>query len=108
MRPKISVIGAGMVGGHAAYVMAQKELGDIVLVDIEADLAKGKALDIAQSLPLLHSSVSVVGGGDYGLTKNSDVVVIVAGVARKPGMTREQLVQINTKIVKDVTMKAVE
>ncbi|MBS3138113.1 malate dehydrogenase [Candidatus Woesearchaeota archaeon] len=104
--PKISIIGAGMVGAQAAALVAQKALADVVLIDIEADMAKGKALDIAQSLPIFHSSVSVVGGGDYELTKNSDIIVIVAGIARKPGMTREQLLETNAKIVADVTKKS--
>ena len=106
--PKISIIGAGMVGAQAAALIAQKALADVVLIDIEADMAKGKALDIAQSLPLFKSSVSVIGGGDYELTKNSDIIVIVAGIARRPGMTREQLLEINAKIVSDVTQKSAQ
>ncbi len=108
MRPKISIIGAGMVGGQAAFVLAQRGIGDIVLIDVLGNLAKGKALDICQALPLTESAVSVIGGDDYGLTKNSGVVVIVAGVARKPGMTREQLLETNAKIVADVTKKVVK
>ena len=106
--PKISIIGAGMVGAQAAALIAQKALADVVLIDIEADMAKGKALDIAQSLPLFKSSVSVIGGGDYELTKNSEIIVIVAGIARRPGMTREQLLEINAKIVSDVTQKSAQ
>ena len=105
---KVSIIGAGMVGAQAAALIAQKALADVVLIDIEADMAKGKALDIAQSLPLFKSSVSVIGGGDYELTKNSDIIVIVAGIARRPGMTREQLLEINAKIVSDVTQKSAQ
>ena len=105
--PKISIIGAGMVGAQAASLIAQKSLADVVLIDIESDMAKGKALDIVQSLPITNSSVSVVGGGDYELTKNSDIIVIVAGIARKPGMTREQLLETNAQIVADVTKKSV-
>ena len=108
MRPKISIIGAGMVGGQAASLLAQKGIADIVLIDILGDMTKGKALDIAQSLPIVGSSTSIMGGDDYALTKNSDVVVIVAGIARKPGMTREQLLETNTKIVTDVTQKVVK
>ncbi|HLC20084.1 MAG TPA: malate dehydrogenase [Candidatus Nanoarchaeia archaeon] len=105
---KVSIIGAGMVGAQAAALIAQKALADVVLIDIEADMAKGKALDIAQSLPLFKSSVSVIGGGDYELTKNSEIIVIVAGIARRPGMTREQLLEINAKIVSDVTQKSAQ
>jgi malate dehydrogenase len=105
MRTKISIIGAGMVGGHAAYEIVRRELGDVVLIDLIGDLAKGKALDIAEARPVLNSHVNIMGGADYNLTKNSDVIVIVAGVARKPGMTREQLVGTNAKIVADVTKK---
>jgi len=107
MKAKISIIGAGAVGAQAAFCIASKELGDIVLIDILGDMAKGKALDIAQSLPLFKSNVSVVGGDDYTLTKNSDIVVIVAGIPRKPGMTREQLLETNAKIISDVTKKVV-
>lgn len=103
MKPKISIIGAGMVGSQAAYWIATHALGDVVLIDILGDVARGKALDLAQSLPIAGADVSVVGGNDYRLTKHSDVVVIVAGVTRKPGMTREQLLDMNTKIVHDVT-----
>ncbi|HLC74248.1 MAG TPA: malate dehydrogenase [Candidatus Nanoarchaeia archaeon] len=106
MRSKISIIGAGMVGAQTASLIAQRNLGDVVLIDIEADMAKGKALDILQSLPIVDSPVSVSGGGDYALTKNSDIIVVVAGIPRKPGMTREQLVETNAKIVGDVTRKA--
>jgi len=106
MRPKISVIGAGMVGGQAAYTMALRELGNIVLLDLNGDMAKGKALDMAQSLSVNNTSISIVGGSNYKLTQNSDVVVIVAGMARKPGMTREELLGINAKIVADVSKKA--
>ena len=105
---KISIIGAGAVGAQTASLIAQRQLGDVVLIDILGDMAKGKALDIAQSLPILGSPVSVIGGDNYTLTKNSAIVVIVAGIARKPGMTREQLLETNAKIVREVTKKAVE
>lgn len=107
MTPKISIIGAGAVGAQAASLIAQRGFSDVVLIDILADMAKGKALDIVQSLPLFSSTVSVVGGDDYALTEHSAVVVIVAGIARKPGMTREQLLETNAEIVADVTRKAV-
>jgi len=104
--PQISIIGAGNVGAQAASLIAQKSLADVVLIDIEPDMPRGKALDIQQSLPLFNSNVKVTGGSDYTLTKNSDIIIIVAGIPRKPGMTREQLVETNAKIVADVTKKA--
>lgn len=104
--PKISIIGAGNVGAQTASLIAQKALADVVLIDIEPDMPKGKALDIQQSLPIFNSNAKVTGGSDYTLTKNSDIIVIVAGIPRKPGMTREQLVETNAKIVADVTKKA--
>ena len=108
MRRKITVVGAGMVGSQAAYWLALRELGDVVLIDIRGDMAKGKALDLAEALPIAGADVSVVGGSDYRLTKDSDVVIVVAGVPRKPGMTREKLLEINAEIVKDVTKSVVK
>jgi malate dehydrogenase len=108
MKPKISIIGSGMVGGQAAFVIGMRGLGDIVLIDRDAGVAKGKALDILQAMPIFDSSVSVVGGDDYELVKDSNVVVITAGVPRKPGMTREDLVKINAGIVEEVTQKVVK
>ncbi len=102
-RPKIAVIGAGMVGSSAALKMAQKELGDIVLVDVVEFVADGKALDMAESSPLDGFDVSLVGKtNDYSVIKDSDVVVITAGVPRKPGMTRMDLLMTNAGIVETI------
>ena len=98
-RKKISLIGAGQIGGTLAHLIATKELADVVLFDVAEGFAKGKALDIAQSLAVDGSSVDLVGTSNYEDTKNSDVVIITAGVPRKTGMTRDDLLGINLKIV---------
>jgi len=102
MRKKITLIGAGQIGGTLAHLIALKELGDVVLFDVAAGIAKGKALDIAQSSPVNKFDISLVGTDNYEDTKNSDVIIITAGVPRKPGMTREDLLEINLKIIKQV------
>ena len=102
MRKKISLIGAGQIGGTLAHLIATKELADVVLFDVAEGIAKGKALDIAQSLAVDGSGVDLVGTSSYEDTKNSDVVIITAGVPRKPGMTRDDLLGINLKIIKQV------
>lgn len=109
-RKKVSIIGAGFTGATAAFVAAQKELGDIVLVDIpqSEDPTKGKALDIAESAPVLGFDSKVIGTSNYEDTKDSDVVIITAGIARKPGMSRDDLVQTNQKVMKSVTEQIVK
>ena len=102
MRKKITLIGAGQIGGTLAHIIALKELGDVVLFDVAEGLAKGKALDIAQSSPVNHFNIDLVGTDNYEDTKNSDVIIITAGVPRKPGMTRDDLLGINLKIIKQV------
>ena len=102
MRKKITLIGAGQIGGTLAHLIALKELGDVVLFDIASGIAKGKALDIAQSSPVNEFNVSLTGTDKYEDTKNSDVIIITAGVPRKPGMTRDDLLGINLKIIKQV------
>ena len=102
MKKKITVIGAGQIGGTLAHLIALKELGDVVLFDVAAGLAKGKALDIAQSSPVNGFNVNITGTDNYNDTKNSDVIIITAGVPRKPGMTRDDLLSINLKIIKQV------
>jgi len=102
MRKKISLIGAGQIGGTLAHLIALKELGDIVLFDVVEGVAKGKALDIAQSSSVDGFNVSIIGTNSYEDTKNSDVIIITAGVPRKPGMTRDDLLGINLKIIKQV------
>lgn len=100
-RPKISVIGAGFVGSTCAHWAASKELGDVVLVDINGDAAKGKALDLFEASPVEGFDSNLQGGSDYALTANSDVVIITAGLPRKPGMSRDDLLATNAKIVKE-------
>jgi malate dehydrogenase len=102
MRKKITLIGAGQIGGTLAHLIALKELGDVVLFDVAAGIAKGKALDIAQSSPVNIFNVNLSGTDNYEDTKNSDVIIITAGVPRKPGMTRDDLLDINLKIIKQV------
>ena len=102
MRKKITLVGAGQIGGTLAHLIALKELGDVVLFDVESGIAKGKALDIAQSSPVNGFNINLSGTNDYEDTKNSDVIIITAGVPRKPGMTRDDLLGINLKIIKQV------
>ena len=102
MKKKISLIGAGMIGGTLAHLISIKELADVVLFDVAEGLAKGKALDIAQSTSVSGSNINLIGTSNYEDTKNSDVIIITAGVPRKPGMTRDDLLEINLKIIKDV------
>ena len=102
MKKKITLIGAGQIGGTLAHLIALKELADVVLFDVASGIAKGKALDIAQSSPVNGFNVNLMGTDNYEDTKNSDVVIITAGVPRKPGMTRDDLLGINLKIIKQV------
>ena len=102
MRKKITLIGAGQIGGTLAHLIALKELGDVVLFDVASGIAKGKALDIAQSSPVNGFNINLSGTDDYNDTKDSDVIIITAGVPRKPGMTRDDLLGINLKIIKQV------
>lgn len=109
-RKKVSVIGSGFTGATAAFLAAQKELGDIVLVDIPAmeKPAKGKALDMFEASPIQGFDAKIIGTANYEDTKDSDVVIITAGMARKPGMSRDDLVQTNQKIMQDVTREIVK
>ena len=102
MRKKISLIGAGQIGGTLAHLISIKELADVVLFDVAEGLAKGKALDIAQSTSVDGYNINIVGTNDYKKTEKSDVIIITAGVARKPGMSRDDLLGVNLKIIKQV------
>ena len=102
MRKKISLIGAGQIGGTLAHLITIKELADVVLFDIDEGLAKGKALDIAQSTSVSGSNINLIGTTNYEDTENSDVVIITAGIPRKPGMSRDDLLGTNLKIIKQV------
>jgi malate dehydrogenase len=106
-RRKVTVVGAGNVGATCAQVLAQRDYADIVLVDIKEGLPQGKALDINQMGAVLGYEPSVTGANDYDGTAGSEVVVITAGLPRSPGMSRDDLVSTNEKIVKDVTEKVV-
>ena len=101
--PKITIIGAGAVGATAAQRIAEKELGNVVMTDIVEGLPQGKALDLLEAGPLLGYDSNIIGTNDYRDIEGSDVVVITAGIARKPGMTRDDLLKINTKIITDVS-----
>ena len=102
MKKKITLIGAGQIGGTLAHLIALKDLADVVLFDVASGIAKGKALDIAQSSPVNRFNINLVGTDNYEDTRNSDVIIITAGVPRKPGMTRDDLLGINLKIIKQV------
>ena len=102
MRNKIALIGSGNIGGTLAHLAAIKELGDVTLFDIADGIPQGKALDLAQSGPVEGFDSNVNGSNDYSSLSGSDVVIVTAGVARKPGMSRDDLVEINTKVMKQV------
>jgi len=102
MQGKITIVGAGRVGSSSAWLAAIRELGNIVLVNRTENTAKGIALDISQSLPVEKSNSRIIGASDYTETKNSDIIVITAGAQRTAGMTREQLLETNAVIVKDI------
>ena len=102
MRKKITLIGAGQIGGTLAHLITIKELGDVVLFDVAEGIAKGKALDIAQSTSVDGFNINLIGTSSYEDIKNSDVIIITAGIPRKPGMTRDDLLGTNLKIIKEV------
>src|SRR5450432_4339492 len=105
MRKKVTIVGAGNVGATAAHWIAAKELADVVLIDVIEGVPQGKALDVLQAMPIEKRDVSIVGTNDYADTANSDIVVITAGIARKPGMSRDDLLNTNYKIMQDVVAK---
>ncbi|MBI2656746.1 malate dehydrogenase [Candidatus Woesearchaeota archaeon] len=107
-RPKISIIGAGNVGATTAHWIASKELGDVVILDIVEGMPQGKGLDLLEAAPVEGFDVDVKGTNNYEDTKNSDIVVVTSGVPRKPGMSRDDLISINAKIVKEVTENVVK
>ena len=108
MKRKVTVVGgAGNVGMTAARVIAERNLADVVIIDIAKDKAAGVALDIAQGCAVIGSDSRVVGGDDYSLSAGSDVVVITSGMPRKPGMSRDDLVNVNYKIMQSVTEQVV-
>jgi malate dehydrogenase len=107
MRKKVSIVGAGNVGATAAHWIAAKELADVVLIDIAEGIPQGKALDLLEAMPIEKRDVTVIGANDYAATANSDIVVITAGIPRKPGMSRDDLLHTNYKIMSDVVAKVV-
>jgi malate dehydrogenase len=107
MRKKVTVVGSGNVGATAAHWIAAKELADVVLLDVVEGVPQGKALDLLQAMPIEKRDCNIVGTNDYVDTKDSDVVVITAGIARKPGMSRDDLLNTNFKIMSDVVSKVV-
>ena len=107
MRKKVSIIGAGNVGSTAAHWLMAKELADVVMLDVVEGVPQGKALDLRQALPIERSDVQITGSNDYAETANSDVVIITAGIARKPGMSRDDLLQTNFKIMTEVVKNVV-
>ena len=107
MRTKVTVVGAGNVGATTAQRLAERGYADIVLLDIVEGLAEGKALDMYEASPVVGVDAALCGTTDYAATAGSDIVVITSGVARKPGMNRDDLLSINMKIVDDVTRKAI-
>ena len=102
MRKKISLIGAGNIGGTLAHLIALKELGDVILIDIVKGVPKGKALDLAQSSSIESFESNIIGSSNYKDIINSDVVIVTAGFPRRPGMSRDDLVEKNSKIIKEV------
>src|ERR1035437_2761185 len=108
MRKKVTVVGSGNVGATAAHWMAAKELGDVALIDIIDGVPQGKGLDLLEAMPIEKRDSHVIGTDDYADTANSDIVVITAGIPRKPGMSRDDLLNTNYKIMSDVVGKAVQ
>ena len=107
MRKKVRIVGAGNVGATAAHWIAAKELADVALIDVVEGVPQGKALDLLEAMPIEKRDVAIVGANDYAATANSDIVVITAGIPRKPGMSRDDLLNTNFKIMSDVVQKVV-
>src|SRR5499425_3616731 len=108
MRKKVSIVGSGNVGATAAHWIAAKELADVVLIDIIEGVPQGKGLDLLEAMPIEKRDSYVMGTNDYADTANSDIVVITAGIPRKPGMSRDDLLNTNYNIMKDVVAKVVK
>src|SRR5216117_3888560 len=108
MRKKVTIVGSGNVGATAAHWIGSKELADVVLIDIIEGVPQGKGLDLLESMPIEKRDCRIIGTQDYADTANSDIVVITAGIPRKPGMSRDDLLNTNHKIMKDVVGKAVQ
>jgi malate dehydrogenase len=107
VRKKVTIIGAGNVGATTAHWLAERDVADIVLVDVVEGIPQGKALDLLESAPVFGYSCRVIGTNDYEDTRGSDVIVVTAGVARKPGMSRDDLLRVNYDVVKSVVERSV-
>jgi malate dehydrogenase len=108
MSNKVSIVGAGMTGSTAAHWLAEREIADLVLVDIVEGMPQGKALDMQEAMPVIGKDVTIVGSNDYEATAGSDIVVITAGLPRKPGMSRDDLLATNARIVRTATEEALK
>src|SRR5271154_5558633 len=107
MRNKVTIVGSGNVGATTAHWIASKELADVVLIDIIEGVPQGKGLDLLEAMPIEKRDSAILGSNDYADTANSDIVVITAGIPRKPGMSRDDLLNTNYKIMSDVVSKVV-
>lgn len=105
MESKVSIIGAGMTGSTTAHWLAEREIADLVLVDIVEGMPQGKALDLQEAMPVVNKDITIVGSNEYDATAGSDIVVITAGLPRKPGMSRDDLLTTNAKIVQKATLE---
>lgn len=108
MKNKVSIIGAGMTGSTTAHWLAEHEIADIVLVDVLEGMPQGKALDLQEAMPVIGKDVSIVGSNDYAATAGSDIVVITAGLPRKPGMSRDDLLFANAEIVRKAAEQTIK
>lgn len=108
MTAKVSIIGAGMTGSTTAHWLAEREIADVVLVDIVEGMPQGKALDLMQAMPVIGKDARITGSNDYQATKDSDIIVITAGLPRKPGMSRDDLLKINADIVGKATLETLK
>lgn len=107
MNNKVSIIGAGMTGSTSALLLAEREIADVVLIDIVEGMPQGKALDLQEALPVIGKDVEVVGSNDYDATVGSDIVVITAGLPRKPGMSRDDLLSVNAEIIRKAAEESI-
>jgi malate dehydrogenase len=108
MMNKVSIIGAGMTGSTTAHWLAEREIADVVLVDVIEGMPQGKALDLLEAMPVIGKDVMVVGSNDYSVTAESDIVVITAGLPRKPGMSRDDLLAANAEIVRKAAQESIQ
>jgi len=108
MTAKVSIIGAGMTGSTTAHWLAERELADVVLIDVVDGMPQGKALDLMQAMPVIGKDVSITGSNDYRSTEGSDIIVITAGLPRKPGMSRDDLLKTNAEIVGKATSETLK